>query len=107
MQVISPYRANGIPPLEVVVADLGIPNNKNERGLEVQSITPRVVDKYIQTLQKMPSVSTKTRKARTVYVTNQTIEKIIKILRCAFTNMSLKPCNLRDMEGVRTALKEH
>ena len=43
-----------------------------------------MVDKYIQTLQKTPSVSTKTRKARTVYVTNQTIEKIIKVLRCAF-----------------------
>lgn len=52
--------------------------------LEVQSITPRVVDKYIQTLQKTPSVSPKTRKASTVYVTNQTIEKIIKLLRCAF-----------------------
>lgn len=52
--------------------------------MEVQSITPRVVDKYIQTLQKTESVSTKTRKAKTTYVTNQTIEKIIKLLRCAF-----------------------
>ena len=52
--------------------------------LEVQSITPRVVDKYVQTLQKTPSVSTRTRKATTVYVSNQTIEKIIKLLRCAF-----------------------
>jgi integrase len=53
-------------------------------NMEVQSITPRVVDKYIQTLQKTESVSTKTRKATTTYVTNQTIEKIIKLLRCAF-----------------------
>lgn len=52
--------------------------------LEVQVITPRVVDKYIQTLQKTPSVSRKNRKARTEFVTNQTIEKIIKLLRCAF-----------------------
>lgn len=52
--------------------------------MEVQAITPRVVDKYIQTLQKTPCVSTKTRKARAEYVSNQTIEKIIKLLRCAF-----------------------
>lgn len=53
-------------------------------NLEVQSVTPRVVDGYIQTLQKTKSVSTKTRKAVTTYVSNQTIEKIIKLLRCAF-----------------------
>lgn len=52
--------------------------------MEVQDITTRVVDKYIQTLQKTPSVSRKKRKARTQFVTNQTIEKIIKLLRCAF-----------------------
>ncbi len=52
--------------------------------MKVQDITTRVVDKYIQTLQKTPSVSTKTRKAQTVYVTDKTIEKIIKLLRCAF-----------------------
>ena len=52
--------------------------------LEVQGINPRVVDKYIQTLQKTPSVSRKNRKARTEFVTNSTIEKIIKLLRCAF-----------------------
>lgn len=50
----------------------------------MQSITPRVVDKYIQTLQKTPCVSTKTRKARSEFVSNQTIEKIIKLLRCSF-----------------------
>ena len=52
--------------------------------MEVQSITPRVVDKYIQTLQKTPCVVTKTNKARTEFVSNCTIEKIIKLLRCAF-----------------------
>ncbi len=52
--------------------------------LEVQSITTRTVDKYIQTLQKTPAVSTRTRSAKTTYVTDKTIEKIIKLLRCAF-----------------------
>ena len=52
--------------------------------MEVQAVTSRVVDGYIQTLQKTRSVSTKTRKATTTYVSNQTIEKIIKLLRCAF-----------------------
>ena len=52
--------------------------------MEMQDITTRVVDKYIQTLQKTPSVSRKNRKARTEFVTNSTIEKIIKLLRCAF-----------------------
>ena len=52
--------------------------------LKVQEVTPRVVDKYIQTLQKTPAVYTKMHKAKTQYVTNQTIEKIVKLLRCAF-----------------------
>ena len=52
--------------------------------MKVQDVTPRMVDKYIQTLQKTPSVSTKTHKAKTVYVSDKTIEKIIKLLRCAF-----------------------
>ena len=33
--------------------------------MEVQAVTPRAVDGYIQTLQKTKSVSTKTRKAVT------------------------------------------
>ena len=52
--------------------------------MEIQSITTRVVDKYIQTLQKTCPVATKSRKARTEFVTDKTIEKIIKLLRCAF-----------------------
>ena len=39
------------------------------------------MDKCIQTLQKTPPVSTKTYKAKTVYVSDKTIEKIIKLLR--------------------------
>ena len=52
--------------------------------LKVQEVTPRVVDKYIQTLQKTPAVNTRTHHAKTDLVTNATIEKIIKLLRCAF-----------------------
>lgn len=52
--------------------------------LEVQTITTRVADKYIQTLQKTPSVATKTRKAMTEFLTPANIEKIVKLLRCAF-----------------------
>ena len=52
--------------------------------IKVQEVTPRMVDKYIQTLQKTKSVSTKTRRATTTYVSDKTIEKIIKLLRCAF-----------------------
>ena len=52
--------------------------------MEVQAVTPRAVDGYIQTLQKTKSVSTKTRKAVTTYFSDKTIEKIIKLLRCAF-----------------------
>ena len=52
--------------------------------MKVQDITPRVVDKYIQTLQKTPAVNTKNHHAKTEFVTNATIDKIIKLLRCAF-----------------------
>lgn len=52
--------------------------------MEVQAVTARVVDQYIQTLKKTPTVSRNTRKARTKYVTDKTIVKIIKLLRCAF-----------------------
>lgn len=53
-------------------------------NMKVQDITPRVVDKYIQTLQKTPAVNTKNHHAKTEFVTNATIDKIIKLLRCAF-----------------------
>lgn len=53
-------------------------------NMEVQAITPRVIDQYIQTLKKTPAVATKTHKAKTKYVTNSTIIKIIKLLHCAF-----------------------
>jgi integrase len=52
--------------------------------LKIQSITTRVVDKYIQTLRKTHSVAARTRKPTSKYVTDKTIGKIIKLLRCAF-----------------------
>ena len=52
--------------------------------LNVQDITTRTVDKYIQTLRKTPSVTTRTRKPTTKTLTDVNIEKIIKLLRCAF-----------------------
>lgn len=51
--------------------------------MKVQDVTTRVVDKYIQTLQKTPAVNTRTHHAKTEFVTNATIEKIIKLLRIA------------------------
>ena len=53
-------------------------------NLEVQTITPRMVDNYVRTLQKTKCVSTKTRHPTSPYVSDKTIEKIIKLLRCAF-----------------------
>ena len=38
--------------------------------MKVQEVTPRVVDKYIQTLQKTPAVNTRTHHAKTDLVTN-------------------------------------
>ena len=55
--------------------------------MEVQAVTPRAVDGYIQTLQKTKSVSTKTRKAVTTYVSDKTIEKIIKLLRLSLIHI--------------------
>ncbi|MBD5547736.1 MAG: site-specific integrase [Lachnospiraceae bacterium] len=58
-------------------------------NVKIQKITPRVIDKYIQTLKGTPAVSTKTHKARTEYVTDQTIDKICRLLKCAF-NQAVK-----------------
>ena len=52
--------------------------------LEIQSISTRTVDQLIKTLQKTPAVSTRTRRATSRYLTDTNIEKIIKLLRCAF-----------------------
>lgn len=52
--------------------------------LEVQEVNTRIVEQYIQTLRKTPAVARVNREAGKDYVTACTIEKIIKILRCAF-----------------------
>lgn len=52
--------------------------------LEVQSITPRTVDMFVKKLQETPSVVTRTHKPTSEYVTPANIEKIVKLLRCAF-----------------------
>lgn len=50
----------------------------------VQDVNRRTVDRFIQQLQKTPPVDIPYRHARTEYITVCTIEKIIKLLRCAF-----------------------
>ena len=52
-------------------------------NLKIKSITPLIADKYIHTLQKTP-VATQSRASKPTHITNSTIEKIIKLLRCAF-----------------------
>ncbi|HBE13099.1 MAG TPA: site-specific integrase, partial [Clostridiales bacterium] len=47
-------------------------------------ITPRVADKYIQTLQKTPPAATRSRKTPTNFLSPQMIDKIASLLKCAF-----------------------
>lgn len=50
----------------------------------IQSINTRAVDKYIQQLRKTESVASQFRRMADRYLTDQNIERIIKVLRCAF-----------------------
>ena len=50
----------------------------------IQDINRRAVDSFVMKLQKTPPIETPYRHARTEYVTPCTIEKIIKLLHCAF-----------------------
>ena len=53
--------------------------------LKIQSITTRTTDEFVQMLQKTPAVGTNARSnTEGKLVTDKTIEKIIKLLRCAF-----------------------
>ena len=53
--------------------------------LKIQSITTRTTDEFVQTLQKTPAVGTHMKpNTEGKLVTDKTIEKIIKLLRCAF-----------------------
>ncbi|MCM1215572.1 MAG: site-specific integrase [Lachnospiraceae bacterium] len=53
-------------------------------SLLVQDVNRRTVDHFIQQLQKTPAVSTPYRHAKTEFVTPCTIEKVMKLMRCAF-----------------------
>ena len=50
----------------------------------VQNITPKFIDAYYIRLQSIEPVSTKNHKAKTKYLTPNTIHNIHKLLRCAF-----------------------
>ena len=51
---------------------------------QMQEINPRAVDEFIQKLRTTPSVTTRTHKATSKYLTDSNIEKIFKLMRCAF-----------------------
>ena len=52
--------------------------------IKVQDMTPLAVDRFIQKLQKTAPVECPFRHAKTEYVTASTIEKVMKLMRCAF-----------------------
>ena len=52
--------------------------------INVQDMDARMVDKFIATLQKFKAVDCNGRRAKTEFVTPCTIEKICKLMRCAF-----------------------
>ena len=51
---------------------------------QMQEFNPRAVDEFIQKLRTTPSVTTRTHKATSKYLTDSNIEKIFKLMRCAF-----------------------
>jgi len=53
-------------------------------NIPVQAMTTKEVDRYIQTLERTCPVSKNGRPAKSTYLTPSSIEKIIKLLRCAF-----------------------
>lgn len=52
--------------------------------LKVQDITPKYVDQFYRQLQKTKSVVARNRKPKNEYLAPPTIEKIHKLLKCAF-----------------------
>lgn len=52
--------------------------------VQIQAITPILVDRFYHQLKKTKAVETKHHKPRTEFITPQTIDKIQKLLRCAF-----------------------
>ena len=53
-------------------------------NLPIQSITTRDVDNYIAKLRKTKPVSSPIRRTQAEYLSNANIQKIIKMMRCAF-----------------------
>lgn len=73
--------------LSIYASNLGLINNYINPligNLIVQDVNRRTVDRFIQQLQKTAPVNTPYRHAKTEFVTPCTIEKIIKLMRCAF-----------------------
>ena len=52
--------------------------------VKVQDVSPLAIDRFIQKLQKTSPVECPFRHARTEFVTASTIEKVMKVMRCAF-----------------------
>lgn len=52
--------------------------------MKIQDITPMFIDQFYKTLQKTKPVSTKMRKAKGKYVSIRIVEKVHKLLKCAF-----------------------
>lgn len=73
--------------LSIYASNIGLINNYINPligNLIVQDVNRRTVDRFIQQLQKTPPVNTPYRHAKTEFVTPCTIEKVIKLMRCAF-----------------------
>lgn len=66
--------------------------------IKLEDLTPRMMDKFYISLTKVKSKSNKNRKARTEYVTTNSISKIHQLLRSAFNQavkwelMARNPC---------------
>ncbi len=52
--------------------------------VKLQAFDTLMIDRYIDKLRKTHPVSTRTHKAKTEYLTEHTIDKIIRLLHCAF-----------------------
>lgn len=52
--------------------------------MDVQAITPRAADKYVQTLQKTKPVNPRNKKNGPEFLTPSIIESVIRLLKCAF-----------------------
>lgn len=52
--------------------------------MEVQAVTPKVADKFVHTLQNTKPVAYRNREPTSEFLTPANIDKIIKLIRCAF-----------------------